>query len=67
MSFSTGPKPSRDLNFFITSSIPSFGIICVVVHEPNIPDPINFLWISKSSADATVINPSVINTLLAGG
>ena len=44
------------------SSISSFDIISVVV-----PDPKIFLCIPASAADAAVVNPDEIKTLLANG
>ena len=49
------------------SSVSLFDIISVIVL---IPDALNrkiFVWIHASAAEAVVVNPNVINTLLANG
>ena len=39
--------------------------VSVVVPELDIPDPKIFLWIPASAADALVVNPNGISTLIA--
>ena len=56
------PESSKDLTTFITSLISSFDTINVVIPDPNM-----FLWIAASVADAAVVNPNGIKTLLANG
>ena len=53
---------SRDLAIFMISLIASFKILNVVIHDPNI-----FFWIAPFVADAPVVNPKGIKTLLANG
>ena len=60
--FNNKQKSSRDLTLFIISSIPSFDIISVAV-----PDYKIFLCYPASAADAVVVNPNGIKTLLANG
>ena len=52
----------RDLIISIVSYISSFEIINVVI-----PDPKTYFWIAASVADAAVVNPNCIKTLLANG
>ena len=57
--FINKPDSSRDLTIFIILFIFSLEIIYVVIPDPNI-----FLGIAASVANATVVNPNGINTLL---
>ena len=61
-SFINKPDYSSDLTIIVTSFISSFGIINVVIPDPNI-----FLLIATSVADAAAVKPNVIKTFLANG
>ena len=45
---------------FITTSISSFEIISVVIHDPKI-----FFWIAASVVDTVAVNPNSIKAILA--
>ena len=64
VSLTTGinkPNSSRDITIYIISSISSFEINVVI------PDTKVFFWIAASFADAAVVYPNGIKTLLANG
>ena len=60
--FINKPDSLSDVTIFVISLISSFEIINVVTIDPNI-----FLCIAASVADAAVVNPNGIKTLLANG
>ena len=60
--FINKPDSSNDWTIFIMSFVSSFKIISVVI-----PDPIIFLLIAASVADADAVNPNGIKTLLVNG
>ena len=60
MPFINNPNSSRDLIISMISFISSLEIINVILPDSNI-----FLWIVTSDAEATFVNPNVIETLLA--
>ena len=49
------------------SSVSLFDIISVIVLIPDAPNSKIFVWIHASAAEAVVVNPNVINTLLTNG
>ena len=65
------PQSSRYFTILIILSISSFDIVSVAVFEVEskgrLPDPKIFLCIPASAADAAVVNPKGIKTLLANG